>query len=124
MKRRWFILSMMVIGFGTSVVFGSDAQLVELAMKDVTLTQKIISEYKHRNSATAIVLAKELESGQKKLGSKIHNREIRNLLQYLNLCVSDMKKVLQKPYSRENSLKLSDLSASLMEGNQYIAKRL
>jgi hypothetical protein len=124
MKQKWLIVSMIVMGLGSSVVFGSDAQLAKLATKHVELTQKIVTEYKHKNCTSAIALTKELESGQKKLGSKVHNREISNLLKYLNLCVADMKKVLQKPYSNQNSHKLTDLSASLMEGNRYIAKTL
>ena len=124
MKKRFLSTWIVMIGLGTSALFGNNTQLAQLANKHVKLSQKIMNEYKHKNNSSAMALVKELESGQKKLGSKVRNRELSNLIKYLNLCVLDAKKVLKKPYSRQNVHKLSDLSASLMEGNRYIAKAL
>ncbi|GEM_PF-4681681 len=124
MKRKHLFILCMMLGFGASSLFGSNAQLAQLASKHVKLSQKIMQEYKHKNSATAMALIKELEVGQKKLKSGVRSRELDNLLKYLNLCVVDAKRVLKKPYSSSNSKKLSDLSASLMEGNRYIARAL
>jgi len=108
----------------STTLFGGGAQLAKLATKHVTITQKIVQEYRHKNSATVMTLIHELESGQKQIASNVDNREIKNLLKYLNLCVSDMKKVVKKPYSNRNINIVSNLSASLKEGNYYIAKAL
>jgi hypothetical protein len=124
MKKRLLITSVVWMALGTSSLFAGSNQLAQLASKHAKLSQKIVQEYKHKNSASAIALLKELESGQKKLGSKVHNREIANLLKYLNLCILDMKRVVKQPYSRKNIHIVTDLSASLMEGNRYIAKAL
>jgi len=124
MKKRLLFVSVLMMGLGTNVLFASNTQLAQLATKHVKLSQKMMKEYKHKNNTSAMALIKELESGQKKLGSKVRSRELTNLLKYLNLCVLDAKRVLKKPYSSQNVHKLSDLSASLMEGNRYIASAL
>jgi len=124
MKKRLLFVSVVMMGLGANVLFANNTQLAQLATKHVKLSQKMMKEYKHKNSTSAMALVRELESGQKKLGSKVRNRELSNLLKYLNLCVLDAKRVLKKPYSSQNVHKLSDLSASLMEGNRYIASAL
>jgi hypothetical protein len=124
MEKRLLSVSLIWVVMGVSSLFAGSDQLAQLANRHAKLSQKIVQEYKHKNSASAIALIKELESGQKKLGNKVHNKEIANLLKYLNLCVVDMKKVVKQPYSRKNIHLVSDLSASLMEGNRYIAKAL
>jgi hypothetical protein len=122
MKKSFFFVSIIILG--ANILFASNAQLAQLASKHVKLSQKIVQEYKHKNSASAMALIKELESGQKTLKSKVRNREISNLLKYLNLCVSDMKRVIREPYSSKNRGIVRDLSDSLREGNRYIARAL
>jgi hypothetical protein len=124
MGKKLLLVSIIIVGLGVNIVSASDAQLSQLAIKHIKLTKKIINAYKHKNSSFAMALTKELESGQKKLGSQVESRELTNLIKYLNLCVLDIKKVLKKPYSSQNVHRLSDLSGSLIEGNRYIARAL
>lgn len=124
MKKRLLKTVVCWMVAGSAVVSAGNTQLAQLADRHAKLSQKIVQEYRHQNSASAVALTKELESGQKKLGAKVRSREISNLLKYLNLCVVNMKKVVTQPYSRKNIHIVSDLSASLTEGNLYIAKAL
>jgi hypothetical protein len=118
------LLSIAAMLLCSTTLFAGSTQLAKLATKHITLSQKIVQEYRQKNSASVMTLIHELESGQKQIASKVHNGEIQNLLKYLNLCVSDMKAVVKKPYSSRNSNIVSNLSASLKEGNYYIAKML
>jgi len=122
MKKGLFFMTAMLLC--STTLFAGSAQLAKLATKHVTLSQKIVQEYRQKNSASVMTLIRELESGQKQIASKVRNGEIRNLLKYLNLCVSDMKAIVKKPYSSQNSNIVSNLSASLKEGNYYIANML
>ena len=98
-------------------------QLAQLASKQAKLSKNITHNYLHKHISVQ-ALFKELELGQAQLKSTIKTPEISNLLKYLNLCVLNLKKVVNKPYNADNALLVSDLGASLSEGNHYIAQSL
>jgi len=119
------ILTMIVIlSLSTSTLFAKDTHLDSLVNKQQTLTKKIAQAYKTKaKKAHILSTVKDLEEGQKKLKKMaIHNSEINNLFVFLNICLKDMKILIQKPYSRENAQKVADLGASISEGSRYIAK--
>ena len=124
MKRKYLLTGLIGLMLGVETLMAGNSQLAALATTHVKLSKKILQTYSHKENKSTMALLKKLESGQKKLRHEVHNREISNLLQYLSLCVTDMKKVVAQPYSRKNSHIVSDLSASLAEGSRYIASSL
>jgi len=100
-------------------------QLVQLAAKQGKLSYTLVTAYKKKdNGNAALDVIKTLESGHIKLKSSNQNDEIDNLLAYLDICLKDLKEVVKQPYSRVNSQRVSDLTASLLEGSLYIQQTL
>ncbi len=103
----------------------NSAQLVQLAAKQGKLSCTLVTAYKKKdNGNAALDVIKTLESGHSKLKSSNQNDEIDNLLAYLDICLKDLKEVVKQPYSRVNSQRVSDLTASLLEGSLYIQQTL
>lgn len=127
MLRKIFLSTVLVLGLGTTALIAKSNtdDLVKLASKQEMLSQNIIKAYKKQDKgSSALAVIKRLESGQIKLKSDIQNPEIDYLLVYLNNCLDNLKIVVQKPYSLENARRIADLSASIAEGSDYIAKSL
>jgi hypothetical protein len=125
MTRKIIVTALLIIGIWSTSALASTptSHLVKLASKQERLSRSIMKAYKTKSPST-LTLLKDLESGQLKLKSNIHTPEIKNLLIYLNLCLRDLKQAVKKPYSTHNARLVADLSASLTEGNHYIAKTL
>jgi len=117
------ISALLLIGFSTTAAVANTQHLVQLASKQEKLSQNIMKAYQTKSPST-LVLLKDLESGQMKLKSDIHTPEISNLLTYLTMCLRDLKQAVRKPYNLHNARLVADLSASISEGNRYIARAL
>jgi len=126
MLKKVFISTIIVMGLSTAVACAkSHTDLVKLASKQERLAQNINKAYKKQDKGlSALSVINTLESGYTKLKSDIHNAEINNLLLYLNICLSDLKKVVKQPYSTQNARKVSELCDSFSEGSHYIAASL
>jgi len=114
----------LTIILSTNLLAAKDTHLATLVTKQQTLTKKITQAYKKKAQKSHLLSrVKDLEAGQKKLKKMaIHNSEINNLFVFMNICIKDMKVLIQKPYSRENAQKVADLGASISEGSRYIAQ--
>ena len=123
MTRKIIVTALLIIGLGTTAAVANTQHLVQLASKQEKLSHTIMKAYQSKSPST-LVLLKDLESGQLKLKSNIHTPEIANLLKYLNLCLKDLKQAVKQPYSTHNARLVADLSASISEGNRYIARSL
>ncbi len=127
MLGKMILSTVLAIGLSTTAVIAKSNvdQMVKAAYKQEQLSQNIINAYKKQdNGSSALAIIVSLESEHTKLKSNIRNAEIDNLLIYLNICLADLKKVLQKPYSSQNAQLVADLSASLSEGSHYIGQSL
>jgi hypothetical protein len=125
MIKKLILSALLLLGFTTtsSVANTKNNHLIQLASKQEKLSKNIMQSYTNNHSST-LKLIKEFESGQNTLKSTIRIPEIVNLLKYLNFCVDNLKKVVKEPYNRDNARLVADLSASLSEGNHYIAQTL
>ncbi len=125
MTRKIVLSTLLLIGLVTtsSVANTQNTHLIELASKQEKLSKNIMQSYA-KDHASTLKLIQEFESRQNKLKSTIRIPEIVNLLKYLNFCVNNLKKVVKQPYNKDNARLVADLSASLSEGNHYIAQTL
>lgn len=125
-RMRKIILSSMV--FVGLVVTGAMAQgsgdLVRLASKQEALSQDIGKVYRMQDGSSLRTMIKSIKSGQKILRARVDNPELRNLLTYLNVCLNELEKVAQRPYTSMNAEKVLELSHSLSEGSRYIVASL
>jgi len=115
------------MGIGTTGIMAKNqsGNLVKLASQQEILSKNIMKAYgKKDNGMAALAVIQTLENGQMKLKSDIHNAEIDNLLVFLGVCLGDLKKAVQQPYTPDNVSVVADLSASISEGNHYIAQAL
>jgi len=107
-----------------NILSAENTHLASLVSKQQILTKKITQAYKKKAKKSHILSkVKDLEEGQKRLKKMaIHNSEINNLFVFLNICLNDIKILIQKPYSNENAQQVADLGDSISEGSRYIAK--
>jgi len=127
MFKKILFSTLLAIGLSTTgaIAKSNTDQLLQLAAKHETLSQNIIEAYKKQDrGSSALALIDTLESGQKRLKANIKDPEIDYLLVYLNSCLNDLKKVVKQPYSKTNAQLIATLSASIWEGNHYIAQTL
>jgi len=127
MLKKFIISAVLIVGLGTPMALakGNTAELAKLASTQEKLSKNIVSAYKKRDrGASVLVLINQLESQQMKLKSKVKNPEINYLLNFLHVCVKDLKAVVKKPYTSQNAQVVADLSMSLQEGSHYIRKSL
>ena len=127
MLRRLIISAIVMIGLGTSMTYakGNTAELAKLASTQEKLSKNIVSAYKKRDKgSSALAVINQLESQQMELKSKVKNPELDYLLNFLHVCVNDLKRVVKKPYTSQNAQRVADLSMSLQEGSHYIKKSL
>ena len=127
MLRKIIISTLLTMSLSTTgaMAKSNTNHLVKLVSKQEVLSQNIIKAYKKQdNGSSVLVVIKALELGQTKLKSDIHNPEINNLLVFLNICLDDLKVVVNQPYSPDNAQLVADLSDSIFEGSQYIRQSL
>ncbi len=123
MFKKIMISTVVAVSLSTASVSASTA-LANVASSQENLAHMVTKAYQSKNRTALLNTLKKLEAGHSKLVSKIHDRELKNLLTYLNLCLKDLEKISKSPYSRQNAKRVADLSSSLREGNHYILSSL
>ena len=111
---------MMTVGLHASALASVDP--VDVAKKQEILSQKIISAYAERRDISSVI--HRLEEQQHRLKSSVHDPEISNLLDFLQLCLNNLKTISTQPKTAENKRLIADLGTSIGEGSHYIAQTL
>jgi len=127
MLGKILISALLLTGLCTTTIVakGNISELSKITSKHETLSKNLITAYSKKDKgASALTIIKTLESEQKTLKSHIKNPEITNLLTYLNMCIKDLKIIVNKPYSSKNAQKVAELSTSLQEGSHYIGQSI
>ena len=123
MKKTYqmsLVTLMMTFGLHASALANVDP--VDVAKKQEILSQKIISAYAERRDISGVI--HRLEEQQNRLKNSVHDPEISNLLDFLQLCLNNIKTISTKPKTVENKRLIADLGTSIREGNHYIAQTL
>ena len=110
----------------------TDNQLLNLAGKQRMLSQRIAKDYIYIGNNIATTRAnKQLQESMnrfmmahKKLHASIQNKEINNLLTFVELSSSDLKDILSDEFTTYNAQLILDLSESMLEGSQYVFNSL
>jgi predicted transcriptional regulator len=107
-------------------------KIIDLAGKQRMLSQTMAKDYfyigKKINRSKA---KKELENSlilfkrtQKNLNNNIKDSEIKNLISFVNMSLSEFESISKEEYNIDNATIILDLSESLLEGSDYIVKAL
>jgi hypothetical protein len=107
-----------IVGIEASV---SKKQLMHIVKKQEILSEKLMSDYKSQSLMQTIGT---IEEAHAVLQKNIRDPKVKNLIHYLDTCVSDLKKLSKKPYTKENALIVSEISLLLSEGSHYMQSRL
>jgi len=107
-------------------------KLVNIAGKQRMLSQRIAKDYLYMGKHIATDKArkqldaslKEFRQNQKKLAEMINDPEIKNLLEFVNMSLSELEGIVKKPFSLDNAQLVLDLSESMLEGSQYVVDSL
>ena len=99
----------------------SKKQLRNIVKTQEMLSAKLMEDYKSQSLSETIGT---IERGHAVLEKNVNDPKVKNLIHYLNTCISDLKKLSKKPYSKENALMVSEISLLLGEGSHYMIKRL
>ena len=125
LRKVLLSISFITIVSTTGAVAKNNANsLITLASKQEKLSDMLVSSYNKKNQTVSIANIKSMEAGQTTLKSSIKDPEITNLLVYLDMCVTDLKTLVKKPYSSSNAKAIAELCTSVSEGNQYVARSL
>ena len=107
-------------------------QLINIAGKQRMLSQRIAKDYLYMGKHVATDKAgkqlksslKEFRDNQAKLAEMINDPEIKNLLEFVNMSLSELEEIVKKPFSLDNAQLVLDLSESMLEGSQYVVDSL
>ena len=107
-------------------------QLINIAGKQRMLSQRIAKDYLYLGKHVATDKArrqlktslKEFRSNQKKLAEMINDPEIKNLLEFVNMSLSELEGIVKQPFNLDNAQLVLDLSESMLEGSQYVVDSL
>jgi hypothetical protein len=107
-------------------------QLINIAGKQRMLSQRIAKDYLYIGKKVATdkatkqlkVSLSEFQSNQAKLAEMINDPEIKNLLEFVNMSLSELQEIVKKPFSLDNAQLVLDLSESMLEGSQYVVDSL
>ena len=111
---------MMTVGLHASTLANVDP--VDIAKKQEILSQKIVSAYAKNRDIFSVI--HRLEEQQNRLKNSVHDPEISNLLNFLQLCLNNLKTISAQPKTPKNKRLVADLGTSLGEGSRYIAQSL
>jgi len=95
---------------------------VDLARTQEILSKKIVTGYSRRQDISQVL--HRLEEQQNRLKNSIHDPEISNMIDFLQLCLENIKNLSHKPRSKVNAEKIADLGASINEASRYIVRKL
>jgi hypothetical protein len=108
--------------FGATTLSAQSPETIGIAQENEQLSQKLAVAYIHNKDVAKTI--ERLEDQQDKLKGAVHDPEINNLLNFLQLCLENIKKASTEPHSAENAELISDLSGSIREGSRYITLAL
>lgn len=115
-----------------SLVKKDAIKLINIAGKQRMLSQRIAKDYLYIGKHVAVDKAKkqlaaslkEFKANQAKLAEMINDPEIKNLLEFVNMSLSELEGIVKKPFSLDNAQLVLDLSESMLEGSQYVVDSL
>jgi hypothetical protein len=107
-------------------------QLINVAGKQRMLSQRIAKDYLYICKKVATDKAtrqlksslEEFRANKAKLAEMINDPEIKNLLEFVNMSLSELEEIVKKPFSLDNAQLVLDLSESMLEGSQYVVDSL
>jgi hypothetical protein len=107
-------------------------QLINIAGKQRMLSQRIAKDYLYIGKKVATDKASkqmkaslaEFRANQAKLSEMINDPEITNLLEFVNMSLSELEGIVKEPFSLDNAQLVLDLSESMLEGSQYVVDSL
>ncbi len=122
--KTLFALGASLLVAGTTV-YGSAVTITtpaELAKKQEVLSTKIVASYSKHQDLSGVL--RRLEEQQKRMKKSIHDPEISNMIDFLQLCLENIKDISMQPRTRHTTERIADLGASINEGSRYIVRKL
>jgi DNA repair ATPase RecN len=103
-------------------------KLIDIAGRQRMLSQRIAKDYLYMGKNIAFDKAqkqlkeslREFRKNQGELSEMINDPELKNLIDFVNMSLDELEKVIKKPFSLDNAQLVLDLSESMLEGSQYI----
>jgi DNA repair ATPase RecN len=107
-------------------------KLIDLAGRQRMLSQRIAKDYLYMGKNIAFDKARkqlneslrEFRRNQGELSEMINDPELKNLMDFVNMSLDELEKVIKKPFSLDNAQLVLDLSESMLEGSQYIVDNI
>jgi hypothetical protein len=121
-STRRLSIAALVMSAGLHASAVSISNPIDLAKKQALLSQKIVVAYAQNKDISQVI--NRLEEQQNRLKDSIHDPEISNLLDFLQLCLKNIKTISAKPYSLDRNELVADMGTSISEGSRYIVKTL
>lgn len=106
--------------------------LLEAAKNIEIISQKVVKAYFYKQQGVRLDRAKkDLEKGLALLQKDLmviqegigENKEEKNIGIFLDYTMSELKSIIESPYSRDNGALMIDYSESLLEGAEFIAQK-
>jgi hypothetical protein len=116
MKKELMILAMAAMAIWTPL----SAQSVNLANEARDTAQLLFQRYVSGYDAHGTL--KHLIETQRALKASEATPEIRNLLQYIDLCIEGLRNDLDAPFSQARAARISDAIDAIREANSYIIR--
>ena len=95
---------------------------IEAARNTPQITQQLFSDYISGYNTHTIVT--HLRNTQERLKHSVHDEELSNLLNYLDLCINDLRQAVTHPATDANTRHINDLLSAISEGNRFIVDTL
>jgi len=129
------ILMTLIVGLVmSSSLYGNEKieKVVDIAGKQRMLSQRIAKDYLYKGSGIAKEkVSKEMRKsivefnrGIDILTKNINDSEIKNLIEFVKMSMSELTNLIKKPFNINNAQLILDLSESMLEGSQYIVNSL
>ncbi len=129
--------------FAPPAVLSAPTQVKTMAKKDIVhminiagqqrmLSQRIAKDYLYIGNKVAVRKAtkqlalsiKFFKENQKIIDKSINDPEIKNLLSFVDMSMSELFSIVKKPYSFNDAQLVLDLSETMLEGSQYVVDYL
>jgi len=123
-KRKLYKISLIALlssaGLHASALASTEP--VDLAKQEEILSQKVITAYAQHRDISQVI--HHLKERQIRLKGAVHDPEILNLLNFLELCLNRIQTISKKPHFDGSKEIVADLGTSISEGSRYIARSL
>ena len=108
------------------------AKLINMAGKQRMSSQRIAKNYFYIANGINRLKAREqlnkslvdFELTQKMLDTAIKDKDIKNLISFVNMSLDEFQSIIRDKYSKDNAIIVLDLSESMLEGSDYVVKAL